>query len=167
MQGTRVNSGNAADILGDGKVSYDEAANVLTLNNASITNTGGGNDGIQTSIDNLTINLVGNNTITSGDGFGELAVFDLDGNGWIDENDEIFNRLRIWTKDENGDDRLVALGVAGVGAIYLGKAAGEFTFKSQEDNSVLGAVTNTGIFLHENGTAGLVQQIDMASVRTA
>lgn len=103
----------------------------------------------------------------TGDGFGELAVFDLDGNGWIDENDEIFNRLRIWTKDEDGDDRLVALGVAGVGAIYLGKAAGEFTFKSQEDNSVLGAVTNTGIFLHENGTAGLVQQIDMASVRTA
>ncbi|MDE7210727.1 MAG: hypothetical protein K2O03_04690, partial [Lachnospiraceae bacterium] len=36
----------------------------------------------------------------SGDGFGDLAVFDMDGNGWIDENDEIFNHLRIWTKDE-------------------------------------------------------------------
>ena len=39
----------------------------------------------------------------------------MDGNGWIDEKDEIFNRLRIWTKDESGNDKLVALGVAGIG----------------------------------------------------
>ncbi len=99
----------------------------------------------------------------SGDGFSELAVFDMDQNGWIDENDEVFNRLRIWTKDEDGSDRLVALGVAGIGAIYLGSAAGEFTYKSQTDNSVQGKVVSTGIFLKENGQAGLVQQIDVAA----
>lgn len=99
----------------------------------------------------------------SGDGFAELAVFDLDGNGWIDENDEVFNRLRIWTKDGDGTDRLVALGVAGIGAIYLGNAASEFTYKSAEDNSVQGMVKKTGIFLKENGQAGLVQQLDVAA----
>ena len=36
----------------------------------------------------------------SGNGFSELAEYDGDGNGWIDENDDIYDKLRIWTKDE-------------------------------------------------------------------
>lgn len=98
----------------------------------------------------------------SGDGFGELAVFDLDGNGWIDENDEVFNRLRIWTKDESGNDKLVALGVAGVGAIYLGHAATKFSLNSVEDNRTNAVVRSSGVYLHENGTAGIIQQVDLA-----
>jgi len=96
------------------------------------------------------------------DGFAELAVFDMDGNGWIDENDEVFNHLRIWTKDDAGNDKLIALGVAGIGAIYLGNAAAEFTHKSMSDNSTLGKLVSTGIFLKENGEAGIIQQIDLA-----
>jgi hypothetical protein len=30
----------------------------------------------------------------TGSGFGELAALDGDGNGWIDENDDAFARLR-------------------------------------------------------------------------
>lgn len=42
----------------------------------------------------------------TGDGFAELARYDEDGNQWIDENDPVFERLRIWTKDAEGRDVL-------------------------------------------------------------
>lgn len=34
----------------------------------------------------------------SGDGFKDLAAYDMDNNGWIDENDDIFDALKIWYK---------------------------------------------------------------------
>lgn len=98
----------------------------------------------------------------SGNGFEDLAVFDMDGNGWIDENDPIFNKLRIWTKDETGNDRLIALGVAGVGAIYLGNVQTQFSLNSEADNTTNAMVRRSGVFLHENGVAGVIQQVDMA-----
>ena len=42
----------------------------------------------------------------NGDGFADLAQYDEDGNGWIDENDSIWSKLKIWCKDENGNDVL-------------------------------------------------------------
>lgn len=39
---------------------------------------------------------------TSGDGFADLAKYDDDGNGWIDENDAIWKHLKIWVQTENG-----------------------------------------------------------------
>lgn len=98
----------------------------------------------------------------SGDGFGELAVFDLDGNGWIDENDPVFDRLRIWTKAADGTDKLIGLGIAGVGAIYLGNIDTAFSLNSQKDNQSLGSIQSTGIYLKENGQAGTIQHVDFA-----
>lgn len=98
----------------------------------------------------------------TGDGFGELAVFDLDGNGWIDENDEVFDQLRIWSKDADGNDQLVGLGVRGIGAIYLGHALSQFSITNAE-NETQAVVRSTGVFLKENGEVGTIQQVDMAS----
>ncbi len=98
----------------------------------------------------------------SGDGFADLAAYDSDGNGWIDENDPIFDKLRIWTKDENGKDVLCALGKAGVGAIYLGNAETSFSLNASKDNSTNALIRKTGIFLYENGTCGTVQHVDLA-----
>lgn len=98
----------------------------------------------------------------SGNGFADLAQYDQDGNGWIDEADEIFDKLLIWQKDENGKDVLRGLGAAGVGAIYLGNVNTEFSLNSMEDNKTNAVVRQTGMFLYENGTAGTMQQIDMA-----
>lgn len=53
-------------------------------------------------------------------GYGELAKYDEDGNGWIDENDSVFDHLKIWYHDEQGNSRLVAMTDKQVGAIYLG-----------------------------------------------
>lgn len=96
-----------------------------------------------------------------GDGFAELAAYDADGNNWIDENDPIYDKLRIWSKDENGNDQLIALGAKGIGAIYLGNIATAFGYKDN-DNNLQGQLRTSGLFLRENGTAGLMQQIDLA-----
>lgn len=93
-------------------------------------------------------------------GFKELAAYDLDGNNWIDENDSIYDKLRIWTKDENGNDKLFALGEKGIGAIYLGNIDSSFDLKNN-NNQLDGQIQKTGIFLKENGVAGTIQHIDL------
>lgn len=97
----------------------------------------------------------------SGDGFRDLSVYDEDKNGWIDENDGVFKHLKIWTRDADGKNRLVAVKEAGVGAIYLGKAATEFSLNKQETNEKQGIIRSTGIFLKESGGAGTVQHVDL------
>ncbi len=97
----------------------------------------------------------------SGDGFADLAAYDEDGNSWIDENDEIFSRLRVWTKDSEGNDKLLNLKEANVGAIYLGSAKTEFQLKDGS-NSLNGAIRKTGIYLKETGEVGTIQHVDLA-----
>jgi hypothetical protein len=97
----------------------------------------------------------------SGNGFAELAAHDQDGNQWIDANDPIYDRLRIWSKDATGQDHLIALGEAGVGAIYLGNVATPFALKDAQ-NAQQGQIQSTGIYLGEDGTAGTVQKVDLA-----
>ncbi|MCM1144955.1 MAG: hypothetical protein NC407_09620 [Lachnoclostridium sp.] len=98
----------------------------------------------------------------SGNGFSDLAQYDTDGNGWIDEDDEVFHKLLIWSKDEEGNDKLYRLAEAGVGAICLQNARTEFALNSMEDNQNNGVIRNTGIFLYENGGVGTVQHLDLA-----
>lgn len=97
----------------------------------------------------------------SGNGFADLAEYDGDGNGWIDENDAVWDKLKIWTKDENGKDVLYTLADKGVGAICLQNASTDFTRKGA-DGQTLGAIRNTGVFLYENGNVGTVQHVDVA-----
>jgi hypothetical protein len=96
----------------------------------------------------------------TGNGFGELAQYDQDHNGWIDENDPIFNKLRIWTKGTSGQDTLFAMGQKGIGAIFLGNIGAEFGLKDST-NQLLGQAKTGGVFLRENGAAGIVQQLDL------
>ncbi len=99
----------------------------------------------------------------SGDGFADLAAFDADKNGWIDENDEVFNRLKVWTKDADGNNKLVDLKQADVGAIFLGKVGTEFSLNSLEDNQTNGMIRSTGVYLKESsGAAFTVQHVDLA-----
>jgi hypothetical protein len=98
---------------------------------------------------------------STGSGFAELAAYDLDGNGWIDENDDIYDRLRIWTRTTDGREQLFALGEKGVGAIYLNHLATPFSFKDGS-NELLGQLRDSSIFLGDNGSIGTIQQIDLA-----
>lgn len=97
----------------------------------------------------------------SGDGFADLEEYDIDKNGWIDEADAIFDKLRIWTKDENGNDKLIKLKEAGVGAICLKNADTRFSLNSRYGNRTNAYIRKTGIFLYENGHTGTVQHLDL------
>ena len=107
----------------------------------------------------------------NGDGFADLARYDEDGNGWIDENDSIWSKLKIWCKDENGNDVLYKLSDKGVGAICLENVSTDFTMQGErkaQDGTMNANATNavirkTGIFLYENGNVGTVQHVDMAA----
>ena len=96
----------------------------------------------------------------TGDGFAELARYDQDGNGWIDENDEIFSKLRVWVQCGDGEGKLLSLAEADVGAIFLGKQATQFTLaNSKGDENAM--VRSTGVYLKEStGLAGTVQHVD-------
>ena len=107
----------------------------------------------------------------NGDGFADLAQYDEDGNGWIDENDSIWSKLKIWCKDENGNDVLYKLSDKGVGAICLQNVSTDFTLQGDRNgqdgttnaNATNAVIRKTGIFLYENGNVGTVQHVDMAA----
>lgn len=97
---------------------------------------------------------------SSGDGFKDLGAYDEDGNGWIDEADSIFGKLKIWTKDEDGNDKLLDLKAADVGAISLQNANTQFSLNN-EKNHTNGIIQKTGIYLKESGGVGTVQHVDL------
>ena len=98
----------------------------------------------------------------SGDGFRDLSDYDSDHNGWIDEGDAVFGRLKIWYKDGEGSEKLISLKEAGIGAIYLGNADTEFSDKNAVTGALNGVIRKTGIFLKENGNVGTLQHVDLA-----
>lgn len=98
----------------------------------------------------------------SGDGFKDLAQYDADKNGWIDEADAIFKDLKVWTKTEDGKDELMDLKEAGVGAIYLGNASTQFNLNKADDNTTNAVIKSTGVYLKEDGEVGTVQHVDFS-----
>lgn len=96
----------------------------------------------------------------SGDGFADLAAYGDDGNGFIDEGDRIFGQLRLWRPDAQGKGELMDLLTAGIGAIGLARAYGDFDLIAQQQ--LEGRVRSTGFFLFESGQTGSVQQVDLA-----
>ncbi len=131
------------------------------MENISFVNPGNGFLAFDKNNDNIINNgfeLFGPGT---GNGFEELAVFDEDRNQWIDENDAVFSQLSVWTKDAKGEDLLVSLKDAGIGAISLANAATTFNM-TESDNTLKGQLKSTGVFLFEDGRTGSIHQIDLA-----
>ncbi len=97
----------------------------------------------------------------SGNGFADLSAYDADGNNWIDENDPVFNQLRLWTKDNNGNDQLLSLADKGIGALYLEPINSEFSLKDKQNN-LQGQIRSTSLYVAESGRVGTIQQVDLA-----
>ena len=123
----------------------------------------GGNSGY------LALDLNGNGKIdsgqelfgpVSGNGFADLARYDSDRNGWIDENDPVFGKLRVWTPTAQGGGNLSSLRDKQVGALFLSSQATPFELRDGANQS-LGAVRASGIFLSADGSPGTLQQIDL------
>lgn len=131
------------------------------------------NDGIKESIASLNANSAylaldndGDGAITNGselfgptttNGFAELAVFDEDGNGFIDGNDSIFSQLLLYRPS---DGHMTTLQNHDIGAIFTGSVNSPFNLTDSQNN-LLGKVRSSGFYLTENGVAGAVQQIDL------
>lgn len=97
---------------------------------------------------------------TLGNGFEELQAYDTDNNGWIDENDSVFDELIIWTKDENGNENLYRLRDKGIGSLYLNPVETEFSF-TNGSGDLQAKMRESSIFLDEDGEAGTLQEIDL------
>jgi hypothetical protein len=97
---------------------------------------------------------------SSGNGFAELAQLDTDHNGWIDENDAAYSQLRILTKDASGQDQLSTLNAQNVGALSLKSIATPFAIKD-ERNQLQGQITQSAVYLKEDGGIGTLQQVDL------
>lgn len=97
---------------------------------------------------------------TLGNGFLELATYDKDGNGWIDENDDVFDELLIWTKDDSGEENLYSLKEKGIGALYLGSVETQFEL-NKNDGTTSAHMRESGVYLKESGEVGTFQDIDL------
>jgi hypothetical protein len=69
-------------------------------------------------------------------GTARLERYHEDGNKWIDEQDSVFNDLRIWSRDGNGTDHLLSLSQSRVGGIYVGSAATPFSLTDANNNQL-------------------------------
>ncbi len=97
----------------------------------------------------------------TGDGFKELAKGDGGKNGFIDEADEVFSKLKIWSFDEAGNSSLISLLDANVGAIYLSDVQSGFNYKDGI-NSTLAQQQGNGVFIKEDGSGlGVVNSINI------
>lgn len=92
---------------------------------------------------------------TSGDGFADLAQHDGDSNGWIDSADPIYGKLLLW--DGHSSKSLAQTGIA---AVYLGRVASPFSLRTP-DQAPLAQIRSTGIYLHQDNSAGVVQQLNL------
>lgn len=97
---------------------------------------------------------------TNGNGFNELKAYDSDKNGWIDENDDVFSKLIIWTKDENGEENLYSLKEKDVGALYLNSAYTRFNLNDSANN-VQGVMRESSTYLKEDGRVGTLQEVEL------
>lgn len=97
---------------------------------------------------------------TLGNGFLELSAYDSDNNNWIDENDAVFEKLLIWTKDEDGNEQLFRLKDKDVGALYLDRIKTDFDLEDSANN-MMAKMRESSIYLRENGGAGTLQEIDL------
>ncbi len=92
---------------------------------------------------------------------GSSLLGPMTGNGRIDENDDSFDDLRIWTKDAAGTDVLNTLLDMNVGANCLGNVGTSFDLLGSR-NQENGEMARLGAWLEEDGSgAGVVSQVDL------
>jgi hypothetical protein len=95
----------------------------------------------------------------SGDGFADLGAHDDDGNGFIDQGDAIWDLLRLWTGDDAEPALLAQWRIAAIG---LQAIEAPFSYKDG-DNQLIGENRRAGVYLTDDGQAGVVKQVDLVA----
>jgi hypothetical protein len=96
---------------------------------------------------------------TSGNGFADLAAHDGDGNGFIDQGDAIWELLRLWTGDDTKPSLLAQWKIAAIG---LTSIEAPFAYKDA-NNELIGENRRAGLYLTDEGKAGVVKQVDLVA----
>ncbi len=91
----------------------------------------------------------------SNQGFTELAALDTNQNGFIDPTDNSWQQLQLW----DGVSRQKPLADFGIAAISTSSVATAFGL--YDGQALLGRIARSGIFLSQQGSAGLIQQVDL------
>lgn len=124
---TLVHSGNATDVLGDGKISFNKNTSTLTLNNATA-------GALSTSLTVLTIELVGINTLTETTGQPVLrSLNDMNNNIIIQSTAETKGMLTMNTSNRDFCDNHVTLSIISPLDVISGKLFGN----NQNVNTVI------------------------------
>ena len=97
------------------------------------------------------------NTQGHANGFEMLAAYDDNGDGVIDENDAIYDQLRLWVeKNEDGvceQDETMSLREAGIKSINLGYQ------NVREDDGKGNLIGQTGSFTRDDGSEGYAADV--------
>jgi hypothetical protein len=88
-------------------------------------------------------------------GYAELAQLDSDQNGFIDHRDNNWQQLGLWRADTG----FRALADYQIGALSTLSVATPFDL--YRGDQLMGRIARSGVYLSENGKAGLMQQIDV------
>ncbi|CAM2840324.1 hypothetical protein [Helicobacter burdigaliensis] len=98
----------------------------------------------------------------SGDGFKDLSAYDSNKDGKIDKEDPIYDKLRIWSPNENGEGELVGLGEKGIGVIYLDAKENQEMMRG-ENGDLLGIKQKSADILFDDGRVGDIHHIDLVA----
>jgi hypothetical protein len=91
----------------------------------------------------------------TGQGYAELAELDQDQNGFIDQGDASWQQLGLWRADTG----FRSLADYQIGALSTMSVATPFDL--YRGDQLTGRIARSGVYLTENGRAGLMQQIDV------
>lgn len=93
---------------------------------------------------------------STGQGFAELAAYDDDQNGLIDQQDPIWQNLWLWRPE---DKSLYSFKDMGVMALSVDSVATPFNLR--HNNEIQGRLERSSIFITADKDVGLLQQIDV------
>lgn len=94
----------------------------------------------------------------TGNGFFELAEYDSNHDGFINQHDDVFNQLLIW-QPGNGD-KLTNLSDTDVDTLSLQAVNTEFQFTNSK-NELLGQMRQSSVYAKEGGSVGSLHQVDL------
>ena len=95
----------------------------------------------------------------SGDGFADLALYDDNQDGVIDENDAVFRQLKLTSFGPNGQFTMEPIANREVGAIFLTNILTLLGLES-EPGRTDAIIKKTGLFLTEDRKGHLIQHLD-------
>lgn len=96
----------------------------------------------------------------SGSGFTDLAEYDDNQDGFIDELDDIWSSLVLVQRDASGEETLLSLKDVGISAFVLERTHSPFSLFNEQGEQT-GIVRETGLYVREDGSLDSVQHVDL------